>query len=444
VSGARDLPLGGALKLLLPLVLCCAPTQAQTAAAVLFVEDNPVSEQIGAAAYAPFLRECGAYRKVIVLTGRRRATQRLAAAIRELAATFDLVDVVNSAHTTRRDPSSLRRLIPPRARKLRLVYSSACHSADAERAAWEGLGARTVVTHVGVNNPLVALPYFLSRWVRGDPVREVLAAGFREEAVSSRFALSLPGVGETLSDLYGDGGEPEFLRGSRPVLSGDGRLTIRSGLGRVTLDPPRYLRYARATGGSPGLVLRALAGRWSLIGGDLEQALGVLGLPEVPWLPADALRGLRVDPVERRSLGGRLLPGSVRRVAGEIVVSLSRTQRIPLERGFELVVGRTVRLRVGRVDPEARTLRLTVQGVWVVRGALRFRVTSMTLLPSDRGGYRLRVGGGLWGVVPYWHWISIGGREPQPLPGDLTVQAARERRSHSGVVNAIRRAPTQR
>ena len=61
----------------------------------------------------------------------------------------------------------MARLIPQSARKLRLVYSTACFGASEERQAWEGLGARTVVTHVGINDPLVALPYILSRWIAG-------------------------------------------------------------------------------------------------------------------------------------------------------------------------------------------------------------------------------------------------------------------------------------
>lgn len=428
----------------LVLMALATPSFAQSAAAVLMVEDNEVTEQIGVAAYAPFLTQSGVYKKVLTVQGRERSNERLAAAIRQAAADHDYVDVIVSVHTTRRDPEVMARLIPPSARKLRLVYSTACYGADVEREAWENLGARTVVTHVGINNPLVALPYFLSKWIEGEPVGKTIRAGFREEAITSRFAISLPGVGEALNVLYGDGsGDPAFLSGSRPVLSGNEQLTIRSGLRRARLKRPTHLRYSRSTGGSLGLLTRAMAGRYDLEGQNLSHALGLLRVPATPWLPPNLLRRLRVKPVYRSRSNGRSSFGSRRMVAGKIEITLAQKQRIPLGGGVTLKVGKVVTIKPGRIDPEKRTLRMEVSGLWIKKGVLSYRLTSMTVKP-DKSGYKVKVGGGVWGFIPYWHSIPIGGRNPESLPSDLSILSARSHEAKSGIVEAIGLAPTQR
>lgn len=428
------------------LLAMAAPSLAKDAAAVLMVEDNEVTEQIGIAAYAPFLTQAGAYKKVYTLKGRHRSNERLAAAIRQAAAEHDYVDVVVSVHTTARDPQLMSRLVPQSARKLRLVYSTACYGADVEREAWEQLGARTVVTHVGINNPLVSLPYFLSEWIRGEPVGKVIREGYREEAITSRFGLSLPGVGEAMSVLYGDsGGNPAFLDGSRPVLSGNGNLTIRSGL-KVRLRKPEHLRYKRSTGGSLGLATRAMADRYDLKGEGLANALGMLRVPATPWLPPNLLRRLRVKPVYRNQPGHqRNSFGSNRRQlrAGKIEITLAKKQEFPLEQGLKMKVNKVVSITPGRLDPEKRTLRLEVSGLWIKKGALSYRLTSMTIKPDDYG-YKVTVGGGVFGFVPYWHSIPIGGRNPEPLPADLSVLSARDHEAKSGIAAAIGLAPTQR
>ncbi|MBL4846033.1 MAG: hypothetical protein JKY65_10945 [Planctomycetes bacterium] len=437
------------------LVGLATPSLAQRAGAVLMVEDNEVTEKIGVAAYAPFLEQAGVYSKVITVTGRERANERLAAAIRRLAAENDFVDVIVSVHTTHRSPEVMERLIPKSARKLRLVYSTACYGASVERPAWERLGAQTIVTHVGINNPLVALPYFLSRWIQGEAVGPIVSAGYREEALTSRFFLSLPGVGDALNGLYGDGGNDKapFLTGSRPVLSGRKDLTIRSGLGKVRLARPKHLRYSRSTGGSPGLAARAMAGRYQLESGDLQRVLGLMRIPETPWLPQDLLRGIRVTPVyRRRDVMKPTRRGARRRsrrrgspVAGRIEVKLARKQSIPLERGLKLKVGKIVTLQVARIDAEARTLRLKVTGLWVAKGVLRYRITSLTVKPDGDAGYKVTIGGGVWGVIPYWISLPLGGARPDPLPADLDVVDARDYDPRPGLLKALglALAPTQ-
>lgn len=430
------------------LLAMASPSLAKDAAAVLMVEDNEITEKIGIAAYAPFLVQSGAYKKVYTLHGRQRSNERLASAIRQAAADHDYVDVVVSVHTTARDPQLMQRLVPQSARKLRLVYSTACYGADVEREAWEQLGAHTVVTHVGINNPLVALPYFLSEWIRGEPVEKTIREGFREEAITSRFGLSLPGVGEAMSVLYGDnGGNPAFLTGSRPVLSGNGGLTIRSGLGRVRLKKPAHLRYSRSKGGSLGLATRAMAGRYDLKGESLAHALGMLRVPATPWLPPNLLRRLRVKPVYRTRNTGHHRGSSFhsRRElrAGKIEISLAKKQEIPLEQGLKMKVNKVVTITPGRLDPEKRTLRLEVSGLWIKKGALSYRLTSMTVKPDDYG-YKVTVGGGVFGFIPYWHSIPIGGRNPEPLPADLSILSARSHEAKRGIADTIGLAPTQR
>ncbi len=428
------------------LLAMAAPSLAKDAAAVLMVEDNEITEKIGIAAYAPFLIQSGVYKKVYTLHGRQRSNERLASAIRQAAADHDYVDVVVSVHTTTREPAQMLRLIPQNARKLRLVYSTACYGADVEREAWEQLGARTVVTHVGINNPLVALPYFLSQWIRGEAVGKTIREGFREEAITSRFGLSLPGVGEAMSVLYGDdGGNPAFLDGSRPVLSGMGNLTIRSGLGNVRLTKPAHLRYSRNTGGSLGLATRAMVDRYDLQGGSLAEALAMLRVPATPWLPPNLLRRLRVVPVYRTQGAGhnRGFRGTRTLRAGKIEITLAQKQTIPLEQGLKLKVGKVVTITPGRLDPEARTLRMEVSGLWIKKGVLSYRLTSMTVKPADNG-YKITVGGGVFGFVPYWHTIPIGGRNPEPLPADLSVLSARGHEARTGIAAAIGLAPTQR
>ncbi|MEZ6183378.1 MAG: hypothetical protein R3F62_00015 [Planctomycetota bacterium] len=426
-------------------LLCATPLAAAGAGAVLVVEDNPVTERLFAKAYEAFLTESGAYAEVRVLQGDEgKRSVTLAAAIRELAPRVEQIDVVISAHTTRRDPALLAKLLPPAARKLRLVYSTACYGADAERPAWEGVGARTVVTHVGINNPIVALPYFLGEWTRGAPVGRTLAAGYREESECSRFVLSLPGVGKALRRVYGhEGGEPEFLSGSRPVLSGAGDTTIQTGLEEApTLLHPEGLRYVRSRGSSPGLFLRALAGRFDQRGTTLQDTLSLIGLPEMPWFDPELMTRLRVvDVYERRAGRG---PFVAPRREGEVVVSFARAQSAPLDAGFTLHVGKTVRFRFGQIDPGARKLVLKVSGLWAGRGLLRCKVTSLTFSPTERGGYRVRLSGLLWGVVPFWRHVVVGGETPAPLPADLTVLAAADHEANPGIVDGLGPAPTQK
>lgn len=433
-------PLAATAALLLALA---SPALADGAAAVIAIEDNQLTEDIGMAAYMPFLTQSGVYKKVWKFTGRQRSNERLAAAIKAAAREHDVVDVFLAVHTTDRPTQTMLSLIPAEARKLRLVYSTACYGADVERDAWERLGAKTVVTHVGINNPLVAMPYFLSQWIRGEKVRETIEAGWREEAITTRFALSLPGVAPVLNAMYGENGQPAFLTGSRPVLSGRGDLTIKSGLRRARLRKPNHLRFSRTTGSSLGLALRAMAGNYEIEGGRLSEVMASLRLPAMPFLAPDLLRRIKVVPVYRNEPGGSHHSGRDRELrAGKVEVKLASKQVFPLEQGFELKVSKTVTITPGRVDPEKRTMKLNVSGLWVCRGALKYRVTSATIQP-DGSGYEIKVGGGAWGFIPYWHSLPIGGTRPQPMPADLSILDARDHNASTvGLAGLV--APTQR
>ena len=432
-------PLAATAALLLALA---SPALADGAAAVIAIEDNQLTEDIGMAAYMPFLTESGVYKKVWRFTGRQRSNERLAAAIKAAAREHDVVDVFLAVHTTDRPTQTMLSLIPAEARKLRLVYSTACYGADVERDAWEKLGAKTVVTHVGINNPLVAMPYFLSQWIRGAGVRETIEAGWREEAITTRFAMSLPGVAPVLNAMYGEGGQPAFLTGSRPVLSGRGDLTIKSGLRRARLRKPDHLRFRRSSGSSLGLALRAMAGNYELEGGRLSEVMASLRLPAMPFLSPELLRRIRVVPVYRNQPGHQDSGRERELRAGKVEVKLAREQTFPLDQGFQLKVSKTVTITPGRVDPERREMKLEVSGLWVSRGALKYRVTSATIKP-DGGGYEITVGGGAWGFVPYWHSLPIGGTRPAPLPVDLSILDARDHNASTvGLAGLV--APTQR
>ena len=418
------------LKLLpaLALLLLSAPlARGDTAGALLVVEDVALTERVGVAVFKPFLSESGAYADVRALTGDLGKTdEEVGRAVRELAARHDHVDVFLSVHTVRRTAHRLRQLIPPAAaRKLRLVYSTACHGAKEEREAWEGLGVRALVTHVGINNPTVALPYFLSRWIRGEPLEAILEGATQEEGLTTRFLRSLPG----LEGSY----DEELLAGSVPVLSGERRLTILSGLDGARLERPSHLRFSRSTGSSLGLALRAMAGKFRIARDEVEfefdDLLHELHVPDLPFVPSEHLRELRVDPVYAPQVSYGYLPLNPlppRLKAGKIVIELSERFEVPLDGGFVLSVGETISLTPGRVDPETRTLTLEVRGLWVKRGVLRFRVTNAKLRPSAGGeAYEVVVGGGAWGVVPFWKALPIGGSRPEPLPSDLRVLSRR-------------------
>jgi len=372
-------------------------------AAVLMVEDRgkAVTEQLGLAVFEPFLHH-GPYAEVRTLVGPKDANARLAAVIRELAGRHAAIDVFCAVHTTDRDPEAWTRLIPAAARKLRLVYSTACYGNEHERQAWERVGAQTVVTHMGTNNPLISLPFFLSQWIQGAPVGDTVAAGYRETSLVTRFGLSLPG-GE---DLFGYGAvdeDPEYLHGSRPVISGDPSLRISTRMRNYTPRCPDALRYRRSQGSSLGLALRAGSGRFKIRGGDVTAMLESAGVPTESALPG-------VDPSLLKS--GWIDDGRFK-------VRLARRVYVPLDDGFKLRFNERVDVRAGVLNPERRELRLKLDGVWVQRGLLRFKVSNLALLPAKEGdGYRVRAGVGLWGFIPLSKSIAIGGRRPEPIPSE--------------------------
>lgn len=364
------------------------------AAAILVVEDaghaaSALTERLGVALYGRFLA-AGGYATVMTLRGREEGNERLAAAIRELAAGHDALDVVCSVHTTARAPDAWERAVPPPARKLRLVYSTACHGHAEERLAWERVGARAVVTHVGVNNPVVALPYVLSRWLDGEPLAAAVAAGYRETARLLHLALSLH---PPLAGL----GLPS-VAGSRPVISGDADLALRPAPGA---PPP--LRYDPDRGGPLGLALRALAGEG--VSRDDLAALLRRGRvpPEVSAAVLDRVEAVRVE----RARDGE----------AQLVVRLTSPVAAPLGR-LEVEVGRRVTLRPGRLDLGRGEAVVHVEGVQVRLGPARVGLSRLGLSPALEGGHRLRVDGAVWGVVPVHRTLRLGGPATSPLVDD--------------------------
>lgn len=395
---------------ILLLALAAGPGMAsaqERAAAVLAVSDSSypgfeVTERIGALLYSRFL-QAGPYRRVVQVLGENGPTARLAAAIRDAAATADVVDVFCTVHTTERDARELQRLLPVGVRgKLRLVYSTACYGADAERAAWESVGARTVITHQGLNNPMIAMPYVLSRWLAGAPIGQAVAEGYRETQLGTALVGSL--VGPMASGLGGYVSSDLFdTSGCRPVVSGDARLTIASGLRGARPSVPAALVYDRARGGPIGLLLRALGGA-SLTPADAGSLLDRTYARSI--IPAEALAGL-VHLGAGAGGEGRL----------ELNMSKVVTVAIPdLPMGLRLRVARDVSLRPGRVDVVARRVQLHARGLALARGLIRVNLRSVTLEPGKDGrGTRVRASAGLWGFIPIWKTFSFDGAVEAPV-----------------------------
>ncbi len=402
-----------ALALLIALTADLALAQQPTAGLVLMVEDEPrpEAERMGVALYGGILAH-GPYAERVLVKGREQANTRLARAIVAVASRHQVVDVFIAMHTIERDPAEWRRLIPPAAaRKLRLVYSSACYGAQEERAAWEGLGARTVVTHVGTNNPVIALPYVMTRWLAGDPIGPAVHMGWRESTLFVRMALSLPGADFGADDL-----PVQVLDGSRPVVSGDFNTRVSDGLGRIGTLPPGLV-YDRARGGPLGLALRAMAGRFSVSGADAMTILRSIDLP----LPVEAER-LQLERLDIEQ-------------PGTIVLRLREKQTIPLERGFTLVLDREVRLTPGRWDPEQRRTVVGVRGIRVGWGILRATPLAFALEPEPgaREGYRVRFFGTFL-AFPILGAVHVGGTDPLDSPIAAPLRAPIET---PGVLGAL-------
>jgi hypothetical protein len=367
--------------------------QEPRAAAVLMVEDAgrpgvELTERLGVALYGRFL-ECGRYARVVALQGRQDANERLSRAIRELAAAHEHVDVFCSVHTISRAPDEWARLVPPGARKLRLVYSTACYGAQEERRAWAAVGARTIVTHVGINNPLVALPLFLSRWLTGEQVEAAAASGYRETALAMRFVAGLPG-------LVG-GPDLPSINGSRPVIEGDRALTIG-----LPVALPRELLHERARGGAIGLALRALTG--ARVAPDELRPL----LERAPRaLLGRALDALLAVDVER-TRGGE----------ARLSLRFAREAEVPLE-GLTLRLGERVTLWPGVADPDGGRLVVHTSGLTVSLGPVDMTLKELALtFDPAQGVYRARAAAALWGWVPIARTFVLGGRTPPPLTDD--------------------------
>jgi hypothetical protein len=384
--------------LLLALLLTQAPLQAQTAGVILVVEDRgaELTEPLGLAAYGRLLEQAP-YAEVRRLRGTGSTDLLLAEAIRDLAGRHDAVDLILSTHTSFRNHHSAfwQEQVPEEARaKLRLVYSAACTGHAAERETWESLGARCVVTHRGMNVPVLALPTVLAAWAQGMTIGDATAMGYTDTQRAYRLLASIPGLGR-----FAAGGAD----GSTPILSGDAELTVTSGVPGVGLRAPRReLVFSQRTGGALGLVLRALALEgYSATGEDLRSYAwdatamsGTFGLA-LP-LPPELLEAV----VEVRAEDRR---------RGWLTLELARPQELEAQ-GFTLRLARQVRIRLGRFDLDTQRLELHTRGISAHRGLLGVTVSTLTIEPDPaRGGYRLHLQIGLLGLIPWSHSIHLGG-----------------------------------
>jgi hypothetical protein len=378
---------------------------AQTAAAVLMVEDQgwnreDITEPLGLALYGHFLRS-GPYTEVVTVQGRDNGQRRLADAILQAARTHDVVDVFLSVHTTRRDPEAWAQMVRPAADKLRLVYSTACHGAEAERAAWEAVGPQALVTHNGINNPLLALPRILSGWLGGERLESLVTTGYSDTLHGYRFASSLPGV---------DAGAFPDEEGSRPTLTGDRDLRITSGLPH-TPSVPRHLVYEARRGGAMGLALRALADEGFQVEGRMVRSfIDRVYLPLVlPQEALDAVVAIRASSSQR----------------GSLVLQLRERVSVPLRLGFTLRLEERVEVWAGTFNVESRALSVGVKGVRVVSplGLSSVGITGLHVRPLPLvGGYFAAVNVGLRGLIPIDFPAGIGFPIGGSTPPEVTTR----------------------
>jgi hypothetical protein len=411
-------------SLILPTAATAQDRVEPSAAAVLMVSDSArdgaeVTERMGVALYGRFLEE-GPYAEVRILSGEQA---NLAETLRSLAERHSVIDCFLSTHTTVREPDSWARSLAGVGSKLRLVYSTACFGNEKEREAWERVGARTVVTHTGLNNPIVALPYFLSQWLSGEAVGPTVAEGFRETGAVVRYALSLPGLSAGIAasaDAFGVGGD--LVAGSQPVVSGDAGLRITDGFEHHTPSLPHGLRYRRESGGPLGLILRALAGRLEVNDADVHRLLARIKIAQLTPELASQLAKLESISVQwsrsrRMRFGKRPRLTTRTRRQAQIVLRFRRGIRIDLPNGLKLTTGRQVTLRPGAFDPHERVLAIHARGIWIGTRGVRAHLTHLRVQPARSVGYELKASVGLWGVLPFWKTLPIGGGTPEPDPG---------------------------
>ncbi|HEX5053734.1 MAG TPA: hypothetical protein VFZ65_18285 [Planctomycetota bacterium] len=94
--------------------------------------------------------------------------QRLIGLLRAYAA----VDVFLLAHSNS-FVDWAREVDPTLRRRLRLVYNTGCFDLK-QKQAWLELGARGYVGHVGLSESPIFYVYFLRRWLRGEPLDELV------------------------------------------------------------------------------------------------------------------------------------------------------------------------------------------------------------------------------------------------------------------------------
>ncbi|MEZ6187176.1 MAG: hypothetical protein R3F62_19465 [Planctomycetota bacterium] len=366
------------------------PEAAPRLGCVLLVEDEgwgrkSLTEPLGARLYGDLLRS-GAYATVRVLEGRADGSARLAATLRELARDHDRLDVFLSIHTTHRDAARWPAQLGDEVRgKLRLVYSTACEGAQVAREAWERAGAQAVVTHVGTNNPVIALPYVLSEWVRGRPLGQAVRAGYRKTVALEQLVHALPQAANLTQAMIP-------ARESQPVLSGDAELRIASGRAYARSFPPLGCFDPRT--GALGVALETLGAAGYVVEGEqLRQARALA--QALPAGLADAVLSIEALPD-----GARL------RLREAIAITLYGALGLRLEP--------TTTLRVRACDLERGWIELAVDGVSGTWRGVSFRARGFDLRRLPLLGWVVTVKTRA-APIP----IPVGGSAPARVPADV-------------------------
>jgi len=149
---------------------------------------------------------------------RADVSEEFATRLGRLLENHDAVDLFLLAHTNpfvqwvAKVPADLRK-------KLRLVYNTGCFDLQ-QKEEWMQLGAHAYVGHVGSSESPVFYVYFLRRWLRGGPLRDVVA---ESNALTATF-LGDAGFEGLLSNGHAT------VASTHAELTGDETLTIGTSL----------------------------------------------------------------------------------------------------------------------------------------------------------------------------------------------------------------------